>query len=516
MAKKKILLIAGHGRNVDGSYDPGACSIWGQEADYTRELATLVQQSIGTIADAVMYDQNKNCYSQSRNGNVPDYAAYDLTLEIHFNAKAKKDPYGDGTFTGIGGYIHPNNAGKTVARAIIDGGVALGFKEWLLDTSTGLLNLNNAQRQGAKYFLLETAFIDDGDDMNFYKAHKNQFAQAIAQAILKGLGVKASAGAVAEEKYWRVRLRWEDASSQRYAMESEAAAIRICPAGYSVYDPDGKCVYTNENAGMQAVSLKGCPEEEFIERVGPLYTDNEKKNGILACVPLAQSVLESGYGQTGLAQLGNNLHGMKCQLSGNVWAGTVWDGESYYEKQSPEYENGQMTMKTSRFRCYGSIEESIADHAAYLLNAPNGTKQRYAGLKGEKDYRRAISIIKKGGYATDPEYVSKICSIIEKWDLTRFNADKTGSPEGGSGGNTSGDIPTAAGVPYLIETTCNVLNIRSEATTESLINGTIMEDSSRKKKYTIVEEKAGQGSIKGWGRLKSGIGWVSLDFVRKV
>lgn len=35
--KKKILLIAGHGKNHDGSYDPGACSKWGQEATYTRQ-----------------------------------------------------------------------------------------------------------------------------------------------------------------------------------------------------------------------------------------------------------------------------------------------------------------------------------------------------------------------------------------------------------------------------------------------------------------------------------------------
>ncbi|MDD3052442.1 MAG: N-acetylmuramoyl-L-alanine amidase, partial [Candidatus Cloacimonetes bacterium] len=34
--------------------------------------------------------------------------------------------------------------------------------------------------------------------------------------------------------------------------------------------------------------------------------------------------------------------------------------------------------------------------------------------------------------------------------------------------------------------------------------------------YTIVEEKAGQGSDAGWGRLKSGAGWISLDFVSKI
>lgn len=278
MAKKKLLIIAGHGEG-----DPGACSIWGQEADYTRELATMVKKSIGSKMSVTMYDQKKNCYTQSKCGNVPEYAKYDMTLEIHFNAKAKKDPYGDGRLTGVGGYIHPDNAGRKVARAIIDRVVALGFKEWLLADSTGLLNLNNAQRQGAKYFLLETAFIDDGDDMNFYRDNEEEFAKAIAQGIMDGLGMDSAAGDVEKKEYWRVRKSWEDAASQKYAMESKEAAIRVCPAGYSVFDPSGKCVYTKEAYGTQAQSLEGCAEPEYIEAVGAMYT---RMNERMASLPV--------------------------------------------------------------------------------------------------------------------------------------------------------------------------------------------------------------------------------------
>lgn len=34
--------------------------------------------------------------------------------------------------------------------------------------------------------------------------------------------------------------------------------------------------------------------------------------------------------------------------------------------------------------------------------------------------------------------------------------------------------------------------------------------------YTIMEVRSGKGSSVGWGRLKSGIGWISLDFVKKI
>ena len=89
-AKKKLFLIAGHGEG-----DPGACSIWGQEANYTRELAKLVKTAIGSRMSVTLYDTNKNCYAQSKRGNVPAYSDYDMTVEIHFNAKAKADPNGD-------------------------------------------------------------------------------------------------------------------------------------------------------------------------------------------------------------------------------------------------------------------------------------------------------------------------------------------------------------------------------------------------------------------------------------
>lgn len=486
-AKKKLLLIAGHGEG-----DPGACSIWGQEADYTRELAKLIKTAVGSKMNVTLYDTGKNCYAQSKRGNVPNYAGYDMTLEVHFNAKAKKDPYGDGSFTGVGGYIHPQNPGASIARAIIDQVKALGFKEWLLDHSTGLLNLNNAQRQGAKYFLLETAFIDDGDDMKFYTARKEKFAKAIAQGILTGLGLKGEAAEPPAAEYYRVRKSKDDAGSQRFAGTKENA-VKVCKTlpGYSVFDPDMKSVYTNGSpVGLQAASLKGCSEKDYIEKVGALYTEDEKKTGILACVSLAQSILESGYGQTDLAQIGNNMHGMKCSLSGNVWAGTTWNGDSRYTKSSAEQDAaGKETKEVSDFRCYSCIEDSIADHSAYLLNAPNGKRQRYAGIAGEKDYKKAIKIIKAGGYATDTKYVEKIVDIIERWNLTRFNVH--------------------AFEPYMIRTTCDYLNIRKGPGLKYAITGSIRE-SGVKNTYTIVEEN------NGWGRLKSGAGWICLDYVKKV
>ena len=179
-------------------------------------------------------------------------------------------------------------------------------------------------------------------------------------------------------------------------------------------------------SGLQASTLKGLSEADVVKNVGSLFTADMKKNGILASVSMAQFILESGYGQTDLAQGANNCFGMKKSLSGNTWGGSTWDGVSIYTKKTQEDDGkGNLYTITADFRKYPCVEDSVADHSAYLLGAKNGSKLRYVGLRGETDYKKAIQIIKDGGYATDTKYVSKICSIIERWNLTQYDLPST-------------------------------------------------------------------------------------------
>ena len=59
-----------------------------------------------------------------------------------------------------------------------------------------------------------------------------------------------------------------------------------------------------------------------------------------------------------------------------------------------------------------------------------------------------------------------------------------------------------------------MLNIRKGAGTNYAITGQIKGD-ALKYAYTIIEEKDGKGATK-WGKLKSGAGWISLDYVKRV
>ena len=177
--------------------------------------------------------------------------------------------------------------------------------------------------------------------------------------------------------------------------------------------------------GTQASDFLELSAEDVVKNIGALFTADQKKTGILASVSMAQFILESGYGKSELAQNANNLFGMKCSLSGNNWVGSTWDGTSKYTKETREQcADGSHEIITADFRKYLCIEDSIADHSAYLLGAKNGNELRYDGLKGCTDYKKAVQIIKDGGYTEEFSYVQELCSIIERYNLTQFDVKK--------------------------------------------------------------------------------------------
>lgn len=64
--------------------------------------------------------------------------------------------------------------------------------------------------------------------------------------------------------------------------------------------------------------------------------------------------------------------------------------------------------------------------------------------------------------------------------------------------------------PYLVKINVEtVLNVRNEPTTQAKINTTV-----KNGVYTITEEKWNDGRL--WGKLKSGVGWIALEYTQKL
>ena len=251
--------------------------------------------------------------------------------------------------------------------------------------------------------------------------------------------------------------------------------------------------------GTQATEFANLAEAQVIAKVGPLFTANQKSSGILASVSLAQFILESGYGKSELAQNANNCFGMKKSLSGNTWAGSTWDGSSIYTKKTQEQNSdGSYETITADFRKYPCVEDSIADHSAYLLDAKNGSALRYAGIAGMTEYKAVAQLIKDGGYATSLTYVDNLCSIIEKWNLTQYDVAASESSSNGTGSTIS--VSNLPSIPFTVKVLISGLNYRSEGS----MNGTV-KGQTGKGTFTITEVNSA-----GWGKLKSGAGWIYL------
>ena len=125
---------------------------------------------------------------------------------------------------------------------------------------------------------------------------------------------------------------------------------------------------------------------------------------IPASITLAQGILESGSGQSDLAEKSNNHFGIKCHSD--------WKGKKSYYDDDEENEC---------FRKYESAEDSYLDHSLFLKNKP-----RYSNLFSLNitDYKGWAKGLKKAGYATDPKYANNLIRVIEKYYLYEFDKTK--------------------------------------------------------------------------------------------
>jgi hypothetical protein len=79
--------------------------------------------------------------------------------------------------------VHGGKSDRTIERTIMNTIADSGFKAWGGYVYSELLNARVCQALGVNYALLETAFIDDGDDMRFYTEDKENMATIAANAV---------------------------------------------------------------------------------------------------------------------------------------------------------------------------------------------------------------------------------------------------------------------------------------------------------------------------------------------
>lgn len=192
----RMLIMAGHGKNMDGSWDPGAVGCGYQEANLARELRDLIKAAADQAGVPCDVAPDRNHYSFFKAGSQYDVSAYNYVLEVHFNASATVDQSGDGIKKGSMVYIDQSETGHSVEDAILFNlyslgscqawdGVVVAQRQW----PSGLMVQSRVRAQGVSHAVLETCFISDWDDVSWYLANKTKIASAIVAGIQQGFGL---------------------------------------------------------------------------------------------------------------------------------------------------------------------------------------------------------------------------------------------------------------------------------------------------------------------------------------
>ena len=216
--RASVLVLCGHGQGDPGAAGYNKCGTF-YEHKLTREFGEMIVDAVnaGGLVDAELFNTKYDMFQQlgaklnsagvlsSVTGKgskkkkvlkalrtssiIPNPTLYDYVLEVHFNATMPnaKDPSGNGSKKGASTYFnaYKSSSDRAIDKKILEylktGG--MDIEKTGLNTSYGLRNAKVYQEVGVNYTLLETCYIDDNDDMVFYKKHKDQMAKQVAQAI---------------------------------------------------------------------------------------------------------------------------------------------------------------------------------------------------------------------------------------------------------------------------------------------------------------------------------------------
>lgn len=149
---------------------------------------------------------------------------------------------------------------------------------------------------------------------------------------------------------------------------------------------------------------------DFIPTVAPIIqkVNRERGNPLFNSVVIAQAILETGFGSSELMMKAKAIFGIKATKS--------WKGKVYNSRTKECYDGISMTTVTCSFRAYESLEGSVNDYFDLITK-----NKRYEKALNCLSAHECITEIKEGGYATDPNYIDKIITLIKTHNLTQYD-----------------------------------------------------------------------------------------------
>jgi len=135
---------------------------------------------------------------------------------------------------------------------------------------------------------------------------------------------------------------------------------------------------------------------------------------------VAQAALETGWGR-------HMIRGEQGEPSFNLFgikADSRWKGDAV-SLTTTEYREGLPMKEQASFRAYQDYESSFRDYAAFLESNP-----RYRDVLSAADKPEVFAEkLQEAGYATDPNYGSKIRQIMNRDSLMTLSMGSDGMKE---------------------------------------------------------------------------------------
>lgn len=189
---------------------------------------------------------------------------------------------------------------------------------------------------------------------------------------------------------------------------------------------------------------------DFIKSIAKDAHKIGQDQDIYASVMIAQAILESSSGQSALAQAPNyNLFGIKGAYQGQTVNFNTLEAGS----------DNSMFNIMAGFRKYPNTKASLEDYADLMKHGIDGNPSIYKGTwKSEAPTYRSATRHLSRTYATDPNYATKLNSLIQHYNLTAFDkksmpdldkyAKSTSSGQDVSGGDFKPFAMTDGATPY--------------------------------------------------------------------
>ena len=155
-----------------------------------------------------------------------------------------------------------------------------------------------------------------------------------------------------------------------------------------------------------AVATRPTVEQaRFIDRVGRVAQQLHASVGLPPSLVTAMAINETGWGSSELSARANNYFGIKAEVGDGTLGSMLYD--------TREVVDGRVVVVQARFRMYRSLEESVHDLGLFLHANP-----RYDAIwPRATDPRATARALAQAGYATDPEWATKLIVLVDGFGL---------------------------------------------------------------------------------------------------